>query len=110
VSVLGDVARPGKYQILGKPTLLSVLAEAGGPMPDSDMGGAILIHDMVKKKVDLNKYLVDTGSEEVDPNLYPGDTLLVKKSGWPSISDWAIIASILASGAVITVELSNIKH
>ena len=110
VSVLGDVAKPGKYQILGKPTLLSVLAEAGGPMPDSDMGGAILIHDMVKKKVDLNKYLVDTGSEEVDPNLYPGDTLLVKKSGWPSISDWAIIASILASGAVITVELSNIKH
>src|ERR1700733_14553115 len=38
VSVLGDVAKPGKYQILGRPTLLSVLAEAGGPMPDSDMG------------------------------------------------------------------------
>ncbi len=72
VSVLGDVAKPGKYQILGKPTLLSVLAEAGGPMPDSDMGGAILIHDMVKRKVNLDKYLVDTNSQETDPCLVPG--------------------------------------
>ncbi len=110
VSVLGDVAKPGKYQILGKPTLLSVLAEAGGPMPDADMGGAILIHDMVKSQVNLNKYLLDTGSQETDPSLYPGDTLMVKKSGWPSTSEWAIIASILASGAIITVELSNLKH
>jgi protein involved in polysaccharide export with SLBB domain len=110
VSVLGDVSRPGKYQILGKPTLLSALAEAGGPMPDSDMGGAILIHKRVKTKLSLDRYLRDTSVEAEDPYLYPGDTLMVPKSPWPSIGDWAIIASILASGAIIAVELSNIKH
>ncbi len=110
VSVLGDVSHPGKYQILGKPTLLSALAEAGGPMTDADMGGAILIHNSVKNKVNLDKYLTDEGVQESDPYLYPGDTLMVKKSGWPSTSEWAIIASILASGAVITVELINLKH
>ena len=110
VSVLGDVPRPGKFQITGRPTLLSALADAGGPLPDADMGGAIVIHRGVKAKVNLDKYLKDTGVEVEDPYLYPGDTLLVQKSGWPSTSEWAIIASILASGAIITVELSNLKH
>jgi polysaccharide biosynthesis/export protein len=110
VSVLGDVGHPGKFQISGRPTLLSVLADAGGPLTDADMGGAILIHDKVKTKIDLNQYLKDTDKHMEDPYLYPGDTLLVQKSAWPSTSDWAIIASILASGAIIAVELSNIKN
>lgn len=110
VSVLGDVAKPGKFQITGRPTLLSALADAGGPMPDADMGGAILLHNQVKTKVDLNKYLKDTDQKLEDPYLYPGDMLLVQKSGWPSTSDWAIIASILASGAIIAVEISNLHH
>jgi polysaccharide export outer membrane protein len=107
VSVLGDVSRPGKFQITGKPTLLSVLGDAGGPLPDADMGGAILIRDKVKTKINLNEYMKDTGTQMEDPYLYPGDTLLVQKSGWPSASDWAIIASILASGVIIAVELNN---
>ena len=110
VSVLGDVPRPGKFQITGRPTLLSALADAGGPLPDADMGGAILIHNKVKTKMSLDLYLKNTGEQMEDPYLYPGDTLLVQKSAWPSISDWAIIASILASAAIITVELSNLKH
>lgn len=110
VSVLGNVSKPGKYQIQGRPTLLSALGEAGGPLPDTDMGGAILLHGKAKTRVDLDKYLRDTGVEVDDPYLYPGDTLLVQKSAWPSISDWAIIASILASGAIITVELSTLHH
>jgi len=110
VSVLGDVGRPGKFQISGRPTLLSVLSDAGGPLTDADMGGAILIHNNVKTKIDLNQYLKDTDKQVEDPYLYPGDILLVQKSAWPSTSEWAIIASILASGAIIAVELSNIKN
>jgi polysaccharide biosynthesis/export protein len=110
VSVLGDVSRPGKFQITGRPTLLSALADAGGPLPDADFGGAILIHDGAKTKVDLNEYLKDTGVRMENPYLYPGDILMVQKSAWPSTSDWAIIASILASGAIIAVEVSNLHH
>lgn len=110
VSILGNVGKPGKYQIKGIPNLLSALAEAGGPLPDTDMGGAILIHNSMKTKVPLDKYLQNTGPLEAQPYLYPGDTLMVQQSGWPSIGEWAIVASILASGAIITVELSNLHH
>ncbi len=110
VSVLGNVGKPGKYQIRGKPTLLSALAEAGGPLPGSDMGGAILLHHSVKSKVDLDKFLKDTGRlEQPEPYMYAGDVLMVQKSGWPSIGEMAIAASILASLAVVTVQLANLK-
>jgi len=110
VSVLGNVAKPGRYQIVGQPTLLSALAEAGGPLPDSDLGGTILLHDDMKSKVNLNDYFSGQGAVAAEPYLYPGDTLMVQRSGWPSIGEIAIVASILASAAVITVELSNLRH
>ena len=110
VSVLGNVAKPGRYQVVGQPTLLSALAEAGGPLPDSDLGGTILLHDDLKTKLDLNRYFHGEGKVTADPYLYPGDTLMVQKSGWPSIGEIAIVASILASAAVITVELTNLRH
>ncbi len=109
VSVLGNVPRPGKFQIKGRPSLLSILAEAGGPLPDSDLGGSILVHGPKKTKVDLNRYLHGEGQAETGPYLYPGDTLMVERSGWPTVGEWAIVASILASLAVVTVDLSNLK-
>ncbi|HUO57145.1 MAG TPA: polysaccharide biosynthesis/export family protein [bacterium] len=109
VSVMGNVPKPGKYQILGKPTLLSALSLAGGPLPDTDMGGTILIHDKVKQRLNLDRYLRDTSVQLKDPYLYPGDVLMVQRSAWPTIGEWAIVASILASLAVVTVDLSNLK-
>jgi protein involved in polysaccharide export with SLBB domain len=110
VSILGNVSKPGKYQIKGAPTLLSALAEAGGPLPDSDLGGTILIHDNTKTKVDLGKLLQGEGLSRPYPYLYPGDALMVQRSGWPSLGEFAIVASILASGAVLAVELNNLHH
>ncbi len=109
VSVLGNVAKPGRYQITGRPTLLSSLAEAGGPLPGTDMGGAILIHSDIKMKINLNKFLTGEGKTEHEPYLYPGDTLMVQSSPWPSLGEWAIVASILASAAILTVELQSIR-
>ncbi len=112
VSVLGDVSKPGKYQIHGKPTLLSALAEAGGPLPDTDLGGAMLIHygtnkTVEKKKIDLSRYLRGEGVTAPEPYLYPGDILMVPKNGWPNVEEWAIIASILASAAILVQNLPN---
>ncbi len=110
VSVLGNVSKPGKYQIMGRPTILSALADAGGPLPGSDLGGTILLHDSVKKKIDLNQYFSGEGNIDTGPYLYPGDTLMIQKSPWPDLGAIAIVASILASGAIITVELSELHH
>jgi protein involved in polysaccharide export with SLBB domain len=110
VSIFGHVGKPGKYQIKGKPTLLSALAEAGGPLPGANLGGAILIHKNVKTQVNLKEYLKGTGPVKPEPYLYPGDVLNVPKSGWPRIGEIAIVASILASAAVLAVQLDNIKR
>jgi len=108
--VLGNVGKPGRYQIQGTPTLLSALAQAGGPLPDTDFGGTILIHDNYKSKLDLNRYLQGEGKMDPEPYLYPGDTIMVKQSPWPSWGEIAIVASILASAAIVTVELSQLHH
>ena len=109
VSVMGHVGRPGKYQIRGKPTLLSALAEAGGPLPGAKLGSAILIHQGFKTKVNLKQYLTGSGQSAPESFLFPGDVLMVPKSGLPSVGDMAIVASILASVAVVTVDLNALK-
>ncbi len=110
VSIMGNVAKPDRYQIVGQPTLLSALAEAGGPLPGTDMGGAILVHNNFKKKIDLSKFLQGEGPTQPDPYLYPGDLLMVQKSPWPDLGTIAVIASILASGAIAAVEISSLRH
>ena len=107
VSVLGEVARPGKYLIRGQPTFLSILSEAGGPSENSDLGGAMLIHKGDKTRVNLDHYLLDKNFKGVDPVVYPGDTIMVPKSGWPSTAEWAIIASIITSGVIV---LTTLHH
>src|SRR6202044_1165574 len=44
VSVIGEVLKPGKYQIKGKPTLLSTLSDGGVPANDADLTKALIIH------------------------------------------------------------------
>lgn len=110
VSILGNVGKPGKYQIKGAPTLLSALAEAGGPLPGSDLGGTLLIHDNMRAKINLSEVLQGEGVMKRQPYLYPGDTVMVQKSGWPDLGEMAIVASILASATVLAVELNNLHH
>jgi protein involved in polysaccharide export with SLBB domain len=109
VSVMGNVGKPGKYQIRGRPTLLSALAEAGGPLPNSDMGGAMLMHKNNKVRVNLDEFLRGEGLTKPEPYLYPGDVLMVQKSSWPTLGEVAIITSILASAVVITVQLDRLN-
>ncbi len=107
VSVLGDVSHPGKFLIRGEPSIFSLLADAGGTMPDANLGGAIIIHGDTYKKdsINLNHYLTDKGSQDKPPVLYPGDILMIPKSEGLSSGDWAIIASIVASGAIIATQI-----
>ncbi len=107
VSVLGDVTRPGKFLIRGEPTVFSLLAEAGGALPDAKLSDAIVIHgDTFKKEgINLNHYLTDKGTQDKPPVLYPGDVLMVPKDQALTSNDWAIIASIAASVAIIATQI-----
>ncbi len=101
VSVLGQVAHPGQFQIRGQATFLSSISEAGGPIENADLGGTILIHKGKKTKLDLGKFLLNKDFNGEDPYVYPGDIIMVPRSGWPSVAEWAVIASIISSAVVV---------
>lgn len=105
ISVLGDVARPGQYMIRGQPNLVSMVALAGGPDPDADLGGVLITHGTEKIKANLGRLLNDKNYHGAGPTVYPGDFIFVPKSAWPSLGEWAIVASILASGAILATQI-----
>jgi len=100
VSVMGNVMKPAQYMIRGKPTLVSMVAQAGGPAPGSRLGGVILTHGNDKLKVDLGELLKDRSCHKEGPLVYPGDIIYVPKSSWPTIGEMAIVASILYSATI----------
>jgi polysaccharide export outer membrane protein len=101
VSVMGNVVKPGKYLIRGLPTLLGALAQAGGPMANSDLKNVVLVRGDQTFKMPLDIYLEPHHIEQSQPLLYPGDILYVPTSPWPTFAEWAIIASLLSSAAVL---------
>jgi polysaccharide export outer membrane protein len=107
IAVLGDVTHPGQYMIRGQPTLLSMLAEAGGPAPTANLGNAVLIHGTHKTLINLNLYLNDTHYLGKQPEVYPGDILFIPKSPWPSLTTLAILASVLSSASIIYATLHH---
>jgi protein involved in polysaccharide export with SLBB domain len=107
VSVVGSVVKPGKFPIRGLPTLLDVLAEAGGPAEHADLSGAILIHNDQKTNIRLDQFLLDQSVQAPNTVLYPGDILMVPESHWPTVAEWGIIASILSSATAIVIAVNN---
>ena len=107
ISVLGHVVRPGKFQIRGKPTLLSALAEAGGPREEASLNSTILIRGNEKHRIYLERYLTDTNNEYKQPNLLPGDVLMIPKSSWPNLREWSIIVGILSSSVILSLAVAE---
>jgi protein involved in polysaccharide export with SLBB domain len=110
ISVIGNVVKPAQYMIRGKPTLVSMVSLAGGPAPNADLGGVLVTRGTEKIKVDLGRLLSDRSFREEGPIVYPGDVIYVPKSPWPTLGEIAIVTSILASAAIIAVELSTMKR
>lgn len=79
VSVLGQVASPGRYGFPEIPDLLAVLGEAGGPTPQARLSEVVIIHgeigDQTREVVDLERFIEGGGSSL--PRLRPGDTVFV---------------------------------
>jgi polysaccharide biosynthesis/export protein len=102
VSVMGNVVKPGIYLIRGLPTLLGALAQAGGPLPHSDLNDTVLVRDNKSIKMPLGIYFDSSHAAQSQPLIYPGDVILVPESPWPTLAEWGIIASILSSAAILT--------
>jgi len=84
VSVLGAVRAPGTYDVRQYPSILTVLAAAGGPTPEADMARALLVRD--GQRVLIVKEVIE--GEPVIPEDVPlqaGDAIIV-----PSLAERAL--------------------
>jgi polysaccharide export outer membrane protein len=108
ISVLGNVAKPGKYRIRGLPNLLSAISEAGGPLAHSALNSTVLVRGDQRLPMSLGDYLSSSTSKlKPQPLLYPGDVLFVPQSPWPTIGEWGIIVGILTSAVVLSTAFRN---
>lgn len=80
VSVLGEVKKPGIYQVLGTRTLLDIISEAGGTTPFAAQEAT------VKRRGSPEKFTASLSNDPAqllahDVELRPGDTVIIPKAG-----------------------------
>lgn len=93
--VLGEVLRPGQYQLRDNTTILSAISQAGGPTPRGTLKSTVLIRGDLKSPervpVDVAKLM---GKADLTQNvdIKPGDVVYVPETSKP---DWNKISQIL---------------
>ncbi|MCL5023986.1 MAG: SLBB domain-containing protein [Nitrospirae bacterium] len=83
-TVIGEVARPGLYELPGQTTFLELLSRAGGLTKDA--GENAIIKRKVNQgeqsfNIDLKK-LIEKGDTSLDMNLQDGDSVYIPKAGF----------------------------
>jgi polysaccharide biosynthesis/export protein len=81
-TISGEVRQPGIYPTLGKRRLLDMLAIAGGISPTAGKTVSILHRDDPEHPVDVALQVGPKGlSAQQNPEILPGDTIIVAKAG-----------------------------
>lgn len=80
VSVLGNVAKPGRYELNGEVTVLDVLAQAGGLNEFASPSGITVLRNENNTRVripfDYDQALSERGGQKV-LYVHPGDVIIV---------------------------------
>lgn len=80
ISLLGEVARPGVYPVIGEPRLFDVISSAGGFTPSAGQSITVTHRNQTDKPVTvpLSRKLADNPASNIPVS--PGDTILVHKA------------------------------
>lgn len=83
-TVMGEVSKPGLYELPGQTTFLELLSRAGGLTKDAG-DKAIIKRKMSQGEqsftIDL-KRLIDKGDTSIDMSLQDGDSIYIQKAGF----------------------------
>ncbi len=81
ISVLGEVQKPGVYQMPGPRKLFDALSAAGGTTPRAGNTVSVLRRSDSQKSENVSLVYDDKSSKLTNIYVYPGDTVLVSKAG-----------------------------
>src|SRR5882724_8066768 len=124
ISLLGEVARPGVYPVIGEPRLLDVISTAGGFTASAGQSITVTHRNQSDKPVTvpLSRKLADNPTSNIPVS--PGDTILVHKAdvvyvvgevGRPSgflmdSENLTVLKAIaMAGGTTATAKLNGVK-
>ena len=79
-NVLGEVARPGVYPVLGEQTLFSVISAAGGFSERAGKSITITRRDQSAAPITVPLALNPQDHPESNVQIYPGDTIMVRRA------------------------------
>ncbi|MFN4180522.1 MAG: SLBB domain-containing protein [Armatimonadota bacterium] len=109
--VFGGVARPGAIGVRTGDTVLTLISNAGGPLPDAKLDDVVLVRIVKDKPVVMKLNLtqaIQRGDLSQSPPVQPGDVLYVSRkqrsSGW---EDLARIIGLANSIALMTYYLGR---
>ena len=102
VNVWGKVRRPGQYNIPSGTDLMTLLSVAGGPAENAKLNNVRIIRQVNQHEeildIDIRRYL-ETGDISLIPEVRPGDTVLVKGSGWAVVQK--VVSAVGQVGIVL---------
>jgi polysaccharide export outer membrane protein len=101
VQVTGQVAKPGSYAVPPDgATILSLLPQAGGALPDAALSQAQVLHAGQVKSIDLRPMSTDLNSAVGSMRLLPGDVLQI-----PAITQKiAVLGEVRSPGTYVVPE------
>ncbi len=104
VYVTGEVKMPKDYYITGSESIMEVIAIAGGPSYNGDLGRVQLIKKKSAQKIDLSK-AIKNGLSAAEVGLESGDVIYVPKSMLARWRDWSIFISLISTAISVYVLL-----
>lgn len=96
VSISGHVGRPGLYPLNQAPTVLSLLAAAGGILPDANLSAALIYRDGTPHKL-APEGLTEDDQLPTDPQLRAGDVVIVPRETRKEVR---VVGAVQQPGAI----------
>ncbi|MEO0162735.1 MAG: polysaccharide biosynthesis/export family protein [candidate division WOR-3 bacterium] len=93
INVFGEVKSPGKYYLKSNENLTNLLAMAGGPTSNGNIGRIKILNLGKERIVNLEKIL-KSGQKTYELNLEPGDVVIVPRRFMPALQEWSVLFSI----------------
>lgn len=93
INILGEIRNPGFYFVSDSEKFTSILAFAGGPTENADLGNVVLIKDLESIKIDVEK-IIENGRKASDFGLQSGDQIYVPRKWWSDNS--GVITTIIS--------------